>query len=166
MKIFFDTPVDSLIDQYNYLYDVHIYDITYESDGLLVKGALLEPKQDGKYPTIIFNRGGNRSYATMSANRLVSTSLAELASQGYVVIASNYRENDEYGGEDVNDVLNLIETLNEVEKADTDRIGMYGWSRGGIMTFLALARTDKIKTAVIGSAPSNLFDVVTERAGG
>ena len=154
---------DSLIDQYGYLYDVDLYDITYESDGLVVKGALLEPKRMGKFPAIIFNRGGNRSYATISAKRLVSTSLAELASHGYVVISSNYRENDEYGGKDVNDVLNLLETLKEVEKADIDRIGMYGWSRGGIMTYLALTKTDKIKTAVIGNAPSNLFDVVSER---
>jgi dipeptidyl aminopeptidase/acylaminoacyl peptidase len=154
---------DSLIEQYRYLYDVHLYDITYESDGLVVKGALLEPKKMGKYPAIIFNRGGNRSYATMSAQRLVSTSLAELSSHGYVVISSNYRENDEYGGKDVNDVLHLIETLKEVEKAAIDRIGMYGWSRGGIMTYLALTKTDKIKTAVIGSTPSNLFDVISER---
>lgn len=154
---------DSLIDKYRYLYDVNLYDITYESDGLVVKGALLEPKRMGIYPAIIFNRGGNRSYAAMSAKRLVSTSLAELASTGYVVIASNYRENDEYGGKDVNDVLNLVETLNELEKADIERIGMYGWSRGGIMTYLALAKTDKIKTAVIGNAPSDLFDVVSER---
>lgn len=154
---------DSLMDQYRYLYDLNLYDITYESDGLIVKGALLEPKHMGKYPAIIFNRGGNRGYATMSAERLVSTSLAELASQGYVVIASNYRDNDEYGGKDVNDVLHLIETLKEVEKADIDRIGMYGWSRGGIMTYLALAKTDRIRTAVIGSTPSNLFDVVSER---
>ncbi len=154
---------DSLINQYRYLYGVNLYDITYESDGLIVKGALLEPKRMGKYPAIIFNRGGNRSYGTISAERLVSTSLAELASHGYVVIASNYRDNDEYGGKDVNDVLHLIETLKEIEKADVNRIGMYGWSRGGIMTYLALAKTDKIKTAVIGNAPSNLFDVVSER---
>lgn len=154
---------DSLNDQYRYLYDLNLYDITYESDGMVVNGALLEPKRMGKYPAIIFNRGGNRGYATMSAERLVSTSLAELASHGYVVIASNYRKNDEYGGKDVNDVLHLIETLKEVEKADIDRIGMYGWSRGGIMTYLALTKTDKIRTAVIGSTPSNLFDVVSER---
>lgn len=154
---------DSLLDSYQYLYQVNIYDISYESDGLVVNGALIEPKDTGKFPAIVFNRGGNRGYATLSAKRLVSSSLTKLASQGYLVIASNYRANDEYGGKDINDVLNLMKTLQELEKADTNRIGMYGWSRGGIMTYLALAKTDKIKTAVIGNAPSNLFDVLAER---
>ncbi len=154
---------DSLLAEFHYLYDLQLYEITYLSDGLIVQGTLIEPKRSGKFPAIIFNRGGNRSYATISVKRLVATSLAELASQGYVVIASNYRDNDEYGGSDVNDVLYLIKTLQEVEKADIDRIGMFGWSRGGLMTYLALAKTDRIKTAVIGSTPSNLFKVVEAR---
>jgi dipeptidyl aminopeptidase/acylaminoacyl peptidase len=154
---------DSLREAYTYLYDLDLFEITYESDGFVVSGVLLEPKREGKYPTIIFNRGGNRSYARMSVKRIISSSLAEMAARGYVVIASNYRENDEYGGEDVNDVVHLISTLEEVEKADTQRIGMYGWSRGGMMTYLALAQTSRIKTAVIGNAPTDFFGIVADR---
>jgi len=32
---------------------------------------------------------------------------------------------------------------------------MYGWSRGGMMTYLALTKTNKIKAAVVGGAPSD-----------
>jgi dipeptidyl aminopeptidase/acylaminoacyl peptidase len=79
------------------------------------------------------------------------------------VIASQYRGNDggegkeEYGGADVNDVLNLILSLNFVSVADTSRIGMYGWSRGGMMTYMALAKTTRIKAAVV---KAGLADVV------
>ncbi len=154
---------DSLRNEYKYLYKINLYNITYKSDELIVKGFLIEPKKRGKYPVIIFNRGGNRSFGKLSAQRMAALSVSEIASKGYVVIASNYRENDEYGGKDINDVLYLIETLKEVEKVDINRIGMFGWSRGGIMTYLALAKTDKIKTAVISNSPSNLYDVVSSR---
>ena len=85
-----------------------------------------------------------------------------MASEGYVVIASNYRGTppsegmEEFGGIDVNDVLNLIEVLKEVESADTEKIGMYGWSRGGMMTYLALTKTDQIDVACVGGAMSDL----------
>ncbi len=78
------------------------------------------------------------------------------------MIASQYRGNaggegvEEFGGKDVNDVLILIEVLKEVESANTDKIGMYGWSRGGMMTCLALKNTDKIKAAVVSGAISDL----------
>src|SRR5690348_10353068 len=36
--------------------------ITYLSDGLKVKGYIAVPKKPGKYPCIIFNRGGNRDF--------------------------------------------------------------------------------------------------------
>ena len=89
--------------------------------------------------------------------------LSEISSKGYVIIASQYRGNDggegqeEFGGKDVNDVLNLIPLLSQVPSADTWRIGMYGWSRGGLMTYIALAKTTKIKAAVVGSGVTDLI---------
>ena len=70
---------------------------------------------------------------------------SKLAEQGYVIIGSNYREKDEFGGAEINDVLNLTETVKEIKKADSNCIGMFGWSRGGMMTYLALQKSDKIK---------------------
>jgi dipeptidyl aminopeptidase/acylaminoacyl peptidase len=43
------------------------------------------------------------------------------------------------------------------------RIGMYGWSRGGMMTYLALTRTNRIAAAVIGGGSSDLFDGLERR---
>ena len=38
--------------------------------------------------------------------------------------------------------------------ADGERIGMWGHSRGGMMTYLALKKTDRIDAAIIGAGPS------------
>lgn len=88
--------------------------------------------------------------------------LARVASWGYNVVASQYRGNDgvegreEFGGKDVNDVLYLIPLVEELPNTNPNKIGMYGWSLGGMMTYLALMKTDKIKAAVVGGALSDL----------
>ncbi len=145
---------------YKYLETIDIYDITYLSDGLKVKGYLIKPKKEGNYPCIIYNRGGNRDFGSLNLTKAIYK-LGQLSKEGYIVIASQYRGNEggegqeEFGGKDVNDVINLIDVLKEIPQADTTRIGMYGWSRGGMMTYLALTKTNKIKAAVVGGAPSN-----------
>lgn len=136
--------------------DVYFFRIIYLSDGLKVTGYLSVPKKTGKYPCMIYNRGGNREFGAFNDVRAVRR-LGEIASWGYVVVASQYRGNgggegkEEFGGSDVNDILNLIPLLSHVDEADTSRIGMYGWSRGGMMTYLALTKTTQMKAAVIGS---------------
>jgi len=138
--------------------------ITYLSNDLKINGLMVKPKKPGKYPCIIYNRGGNRNFGQLLVAH-AALKLGALANEGYVVIASNYRGNgnsegqEEFGGKDVNDVLNLINVLEEIESADTERIGMYGWSRGGMMTYLALTKSDKIDVACVGGAPSDLTQI-------
>jgi dipeptidyl aminopeptidase/acylaminoacyl peptidase len=142
--------------------------ITYLSDGLRVKGYLVEPATGDSLPAVIFNRGGNRDYTALSDTFAV-VRLGVLAQHGYIVAASQYRGNkggegrEEFGGADVDDVLNLIPLLDHHPRVDASRLGMYGWSRGGMMTYLALARTDRIRGAVVGSGMADAFDMVTRR---
>ena len=163
------TPIWNRISQdnalhpdYEYLKKLDFYFITYKSDDQIVKGFLIEPKGEGTYPAVIFNRGGNRTFGSLTvATMILYTS--KLAEQGYVIIGSNYREKDEFGGAEINDVLSLTETLKEIEKADSNYIGMLGWSRGGMMTYLALQKSDKIKTAIVGNGPTDLFGLISDR---
>lgn len=135
---------------------VELRSIQYRSDGLKVTGYLAQPKAEGKYPAVIFNRGGNREFGALNDLR-AELFLARIASWGYVVAASNYRGNaggegtEEFGGADVHDVLNLIPLLEQEPKADAARLGMIGWSRGGMMACLALTHSDRFKAVVIGS---------------
>ena len=163
------TPIWNRISQNNELHSdfehlkkLNFYFITYQSDSLKVKGIIVEPKKEGKYPVVIFNRGGNRDFAELTIGTLIMLT-SKLAEQGYLIIGSNYRENDEFGGSEINDVLNLTETVKDIEKADSNCIGMFGWSRGGMMTYLALQKSDKIKTAIVGNGASDLFDTAKFR---
>lgn len=147
---------------------VAIQAVTYLSDGLKVKGYLAAPKQGANLPCVIYNRGGSRDFGALNDQRAASF-LAPIASWGYVVVASNYRGSpgsegkDEFGGADVNDVLHLLPLLGSKPQADTSRVGIYGWSRGGLMTYLALTKTDQIAAAVIGAGASDAFDAARRR---
>ena len=147
---------------------VNFFRISYLSDGLKVTGYIAEPKAPGKYPCIISNRGGNRDFGQWSP-KVMAAYLGRMATWGYVVIASQYRGNDggegkeEFGGSDVNDVLNLLYSLNEIEKADTARIGIEGTSRGGMMTYLAMKQTNRFKAAVVTSGLANAFTNISNR---
>ena len=150
---------------------IEIYDITYMSDGLKVKGYLAQPKEDGTYPAVIWNRGGNREFS------LLEPLLLKLyATNGYVAIGSQYRGNgggegkEEFGGADVNDVINLIPCLKSLLNVDTDRIGMVGYSRGGMMTYIVLKEqtlrgTNDIKAACTVGGVADLFLLAKERPG-
>lgn len=136
--------------------------ITYVSAGLKVKGYLAYPSdQTKKYPCVIWCRGGIGNAGAIDGFNARGI-FGQLASWGYVVLATQYRGNDggeghdEFGGEDVNDVLNLIPAAEELEFADTSIWGIEGWSRGGMMTYLTLTKTDIFKSAVITGGIANL----------
>lgn len=142
-----NTPIGNRIEQhpeyYEYLENVEIFSIAHQSDSLRVSGFMVAPRAPGKYPVIIFNRGGNREFGKLLVATAVQV-MAPLADEGYVVLATNYRGNsgsegrEEFGGADVNDVANLIRSSAEFEKADNSRVGLLGVSRGGMMNFIAL----------------------------
>ncbi|MCT4665297.1 MAG: prolyl oligopeptidase family serine peptidase [Flavobacteriales bacterium] len=152
--------------KFHFLENVNMFEITYLSDGLKIQAFAAIPKKAGKYPVILYNRGGNRDFGALQlfegkAKYPVAYNFSKMANEGYVVIGCNYRGcgesegKDEFGGKDVNDVLNLIEVVKEFPEADETKIGMYGWSRGGMMTYLTLPKTNQIKAAVVGGAPSD-----------
>lgn len=164
--------------------------IVYASDGLLVDGYLARPvaEPETPWPCVIVNRGGNRGFGALDDAHAAAT-LGPIALHGYVVVASQYRGNgpgleryppertcaecgepvggrgrEEFGGADVDDVLCLIPLLESLAEADATRIGMFGWSRGGLMTYLALARTERIAAAVVGAGMVDLEAARGERA--
>jgi dipeptidyl aminopeptidase/acylaminoacyl peptidase len=154
--------------QFKYIDSIDIYKITYLSDGLKINGFVVKPKKKGKYPCIIYNRGGSREFGALKTAH-GAIFLGQIAKEGYIVIASNYRGNggsegmEEFGGKDINDVTILPKVLKEITAADTTKIGMYGWSRGGMMTYIASTKTNKIKAAVVGGAVSDNFRTIKER---
>lgn len=142
---------------------VRVSRITYISNKHSVVGFVIEPVDaKGPLPCIIVNRGGSGDFGKITKENIFSN-LAVIASWGYVVIASQYSGNDggegkdEHGGSDVEDVLTLHKILKHYAKADISRIGMYGGSRGGMMTYLCLAQVKWLKAAVTVAGLADLF---------
>ncbi len=159
-----------LLPKYQYLEEVVMEEIFYKSDGLKVKAYLAYPKNSKIHPAIIYNRGGNREFGALNEFKMAFI-IARAASWGYTVVASQYRGNDggegveQFGGDDVHDIINLIPLLENMPNVDTTKIGMYGWSRGGMMTFLSLMQTSRIKAAAVGGALSDLKMMNDSRGG-
>ncbi|MBN1632788.1 MAG: prolyl oligopeptidase family serine peptidase [Ignavibacteria bacterium] len=136
--------------------NVSTYKIRYLSGDTKVSGYLSYPNYPKKkYPVIIWNRGGYKRSGRLD-DFLASGILGEIASWDFAVLASNYRMNDEIGGKDVDDVINLIEVAREFPFTDCDKMGMEGWSRGGMMTYKALQRTADIKCTIIVSGLADM----------
>jgi len=147
------------------LKNTEVKKIRYDSDGVNVQGYLAYPENiTSKLPLVIWNRGGNRKDGEID-EFLAKGMFGEIASWGYVVLASNYRTEDEFGGKDIKDVINLIPLADSIDFCDSSRIGMEGWSRGGMMTYKALTLTDRIKCVIIISGLADLFRSEEKRSG-
>lgn len=136
--------------------------IKYMSDGLKVVGHIWKPKNtDGKkLPLIIYNRGGNREFGKNAD--WMRAGFYTYVSQGFVVIASQYRGNDggegreEFGGADVRDVMNLIPLAKSLGYVDMNNLFLLGGSRGGMMTYLALKDGIPVNAAAVVGGVTDL----------
>jgi dipeptidyl aminopeptidase/acylaminoacyl peptidase len=93
----------------------------------------------------------------------------EAVSRGFVVIAPEYRgsigygkafyDAIDYGGAEVDDVITAVSVLRTRYAAvDTARIGIVGWSHGGLIALLAVARAPSSFKAGAAIVPvTNLF---------
>lgn len=143
--------------------DLELLKITYLSDGLKIKGFIYKPKATAgkKLPVIIFNRGGLTDGAIGPANFNYLWEMHRYASEGFVVLASQYRGadgsegRDEAGGADTNDVMSLIRLARSLDYVDMSRVFMWGYSRGAVMTLQAIKRGAPVRAAVIVGAPTD-----------
>lgn len=153
----------------------------YESDGIEVEGVMIRPLdqsgENGKRPVVIYNRGGNAIGGTLNF-RAMQTFLMPIAEQGYIVIASQYRGAaafpagvtrqpwlDQFGGNDVNDIKNLLPVIKGMPNADPTRIAMKGFSRGGMMSYLAASEMPELKALIVEAGVADLANSLSFRPG-
>ncbi len=143
-------------------------DITFMSGQEEIHGLLVLP--DGyrvgqRYPLIVRLHGGpvyQYSHEFIFDWRLY-------AANGYAVLAVNPRGSSgrgfdfaraifaDWGGKDVKDISAGIDHVVGIGVADPDRIGVGGWSYGGILTNYMIASDKRIKAAVSGAGMSNFL---------
>lgn len=120
---------------------------------------------DKKYPLLVFPHGGVHSNFSTYYTHIVR----ELAAQGYVVIAPEYRgstgygkgmyEKIDYGGLEVEDAFAARNyMLENYDFVDKQRVGMLGWSHGGLITLMNLFNHPKsYKVGYAGVPVSDLI---------
>ena len=145
-----------------YLKKLNVYRTTSSVNEYTVYGFLIAPRSLTKpAPVIIYNRGGSKDYGVIGKTTLCRD-LLYVAYHGYVVLASQYTGNaggggtDELGGMDLEAVLELERDAEALAFCDEERIGMLGESRGGIMTYMALTQSSRIKVALVNCASADL----------
>lgn len=138
------------------------YRVSYLSDGLKIFAAMNIPKGEGLFPVIILNHGyfNQTSFSTGDGTRTMADILAN---NGYLTLASDYRGHGESESDIVQrghrpeysvDVLNLISSVDSLENADSNNLGIWGHSMGGEVTLKVLEVNEQTKAAVLWAPTS------------
>ena len=143
-----------------YAQEVRLFSIRYQSDDCEVEGYAAFPAEEGggPWPGLIFNRGGNGNFSSLS-----SETICFYAQRGYAAFGSQYRGNcggtgrEEFGGSDINDVIHLIDLALELPCVRTEGVYMVGHSRGGMMTYQACALDSRIRAAGVLAGLADSF---------
>jgi len=143
--------------------------VTFKSkDGTMVRGFLYKPLDyvpGKKYPAILRPHGGPvwSYYAEF-------THLAQLfAANGYVVLYPNPRGSTgrgqsyaeaifaDWGNKDFQDDMAMVDYAIARGLVDTEKLGVGGWSYGGISTDFIITQTTRFKAAISGAGATK-FD--------
>jgi dipeptidyl aminopeptidase/acylaminoacyl peptidase len=135
-------------------------------DGTEVHGLLVKPPtytEGRKYPTLLRIHGGPNGQDAHAFN----FEREVFAAQGYVVVAVNYRGSNgrgakfqkaifaDWGNLEVVDLLGAMDHVVKIGVADPERLGIGGWSYGGILTNYTIAQDTRFKAATSGAGSSN-----------
>ncbi|GAB4535526.1 MAG: hypothetical protein Tsb0010_15410 [Parvularculaceae bacterium] len=138
------------------------------ADGTMVEALVAKPADfvvGRRYPTVMWLHGGPASQFTFGFNATAQL----FAANGYVVVMPNPRGSigygedfaqataREWGEKDYDDVMAAIDAAIARGWADPDRLGVAGWSYGGILTNHVLIRTDRFKAAMSGASIGNAY---------
>jgi len=141
-------------------------EVFYPSGSLRIKAYLYEPSGDGPFPVVIYNHGSRAGRERRSVPFEYIGGL--LTRAGYAVLVPERRG---YGGsdgptwsedvgndrgqrfiarlqEETDDVLAALDYLRTLSFTDTKRIGIMGWSLGGIVTMFAVSRSSAFAVAI------------------
>jgi dipeptidyl aminopeptidase/acylaminoacyl peptidase len=132
-------------------------------DGTVVNGLVVKPAgfvTGQRYPTLLLIHGGPNGQDAFS----FSFDREFFAAHGYVVLAVNYRGGSgrgaayqraifaDWGNKEVMDLLAGVDDAVASGVADPDRLGIGGWSYGGILTDYTIASDGRFKAAISGAS--------------
>jgi dipeptidyl aminopeptidase/acylaminoacyl peptidase len=136
--------------------------VSRSGDGTEVHGVLVRPAGAAagtRLPLILWIHGGPNSQDDYS----FSQNRQFFAANGYAVLSVNYRGSDgrgaafqraifaDWGHHEVEDLLGAVDEAVRSGIADPERLGIGGWSYGGILTDYTIATTTRFKAAISGA---------------
>ena len=142
-------------------------------DGNEVHGLIVKPPDYAagkKYPTLLRIHGGPNGQDAHAFN----FERQLFAANGYVVVAVNYRGSSgrgekyqtaisaDWGNKEVLDLQAAVDHVLAIGLADPERLGVGGWSYGGILTDAIIAKDQRFKAATSGAGtafPLGLYGV-------
>jgi dipeptidyl aminopeptidase/acylaminoacyl peptidase len=131
-------------------------------DGMMVSNLLYRPANSikgQKLPTIMFIHGGPVSQDEYSFDMTRQM----LSAAGYAIVAVNYRGSSgrglqyckvisaDWGNKEVVDILGAADYVVQNGIADPEKLGIGGWSYGGILTDYVIASDTRFKAASSGA---------------
>lgn len=138
------------------------YSFSYNVEGVSVDGFISIPSEcnmENPHKCILYNRGGNSNFGFLR-----DTDTARISAQtNRIVIASQYRAEDQFGGNDIEDVIKLIDICENLSFADMSDFTAIGVSRGGMMSYMAARADNRIKRIISISGVSNLIQAYNDR---
>jgi len=151
-----------------------VEDISFKSkDGTEIHGLMTKPPSydsTKKYPTLLWIHGGPDMQDDHSLPFNIYPLQVErqlFAAHGYVVLAINYRGSSgrgaaftrsiwaDWGNREVADLLGGIDYAVSSGIADPQRLGVGGWSYGGMLTDYTIASDSRFKAAISGAGIGN-----------
>jgi dipeptidyl aminopeptidase/acylaminoacyl peptidase len=155
-----------------------VEDISFEStDGSEIHGMMIRPpsyRPGQKYPTLLWIHGGPNGQDAHDLDVGLHPLQAQrqwFAANGYIVLVVNYRGSSgrgaqftrciagDWGNKEVADLLAGVDHVLKLGLADPDRLGIGGWSYGGLLTDYVIASDTRFKAAISGAGCGNQVSV-------
>jgi dipeptidyl aminopeptidase/acylaminoacyl peptidase len=171
------TSFSTLTDHNGWLKDYALGDteiVKWKSpDGMDIEGVLTKPvgyEAGKKYPLLLNPHGGPTGASLSTWNSTAQV----LAANGYFVLQPNFRgstgrgekfaaaNKNTWGKGDYEDCMTGVDLAIARGWADPDRLGAFGWSYGGYMTFWILTQTDRFKAVSPGAGLTNIYSMYSQ----
>ena len=135
-------------------------------DGTPLHAALHRPEGEGPFPTVVSVYGGPHAQRVVDGwSTTVDMRAQLLRSLGFLVVVVDNRGSarrglafeaflrHRLGTVEVDDQVGAVAAVVEQGLADPGRVAVYGWSYGGYLSALCLARAPEVFRAAVAGAP-------------
>ena len=138
---------------------------------MVLHAAVWVPEGSGPFPTVVSVYGGPHAQRVTDSWLVTARLREQLRRQmGYLVVTADNRGSwgrglafegavrHDLGNLEVRDQVAVVRELARRGLADGSRVGIFGWSYGGYLSAMALARDPEVFSVAVAGAPVTAWD--------